>query len=49
VNHVLATFKPGERELADASIATAADAVEMWLRDGIEAAMNEFNGLDLAV
>ena len=48
VNHVLATFKPGERELADASIATAADAVEMWLRDGIEAAMNEFNGLDLA-
>ena len=48
VDHVLATFKPGERELADASIATAADAVEMWLRDGIEAAMNEFNGLDLA-
>jgi PTH1 family peptidyl-tRNA hydrolase len=49
VDHVLATFKPGERELADASIATAADAVETWLRDGIEAAMNEFNGLDLAV
>ena len=49
VDHVLATFKPAERELADASIATAADAVETWLRDGIEAAMNEFNGLDLAV
>ena len=48
VDHVLATFKPAERELADASIATAADAVEVWLRDGIEAAMNEFNGLDLA-
>ncbi len=48
VDHVLATFKPGERELADASIAAAADAVEMWLRDGIEATMNEFNGLDLA-
>ena len=48
VNHVLATFKPGERELAAASVATAADAVEVWLRDGIEAAMNEFNGLDLA-
>jgi PTH1 family peptidyl-tRNA hydrolase len=48
VDHVLATFKPVERELADASIATAADAVEVWLRDGIEAAMNEFNGLDLA-
>lgn len=48
VDHVLATFKPAERELADASIATAADAVEVWLRDGIEVAMNEFNGLDLA-
>ncbi|HKO33589.1 MAG TPA: aminoacyl-tRNA hydrolase [Candidatus Limnocylindria bacterium] len=48
VDHVLATFKPGERELATESIAVAADAVETWLRDGIEAAMNEFNGLDLA-
>ena len=48
VNHVLATFKPAERELATESIAAAADAVETWLRDGIEPAMNEFNGLDLA-
>jgi len=48
VDHVLATFKPGERELADEAIATAADAAERWLRDGIEAAMNEYNGLDLA-
>ena len=48
VDHVLATFKPVERELADASFGAAADAVELWLRDGIEAAMNEFNGLDLA-
>jgi PTH1 family peptidyl-tRNA hydrolase len=48
VDHVLATFKPVERELADTSIAAAADAVELWLRKGIEAAMNEFNGLDLA-
>jgi len=48
VDHVLATFEPGERELADEAIATAADAAERWLRDGIEAAMNEYNGLDLA-
>ena len=48
VNHVLATFKLAERELAAESIAAAADAVELWLRDGIDAAMNEFNGLDLA-
>lgn len=48
VDHVLATFKPGERELAAEAIATAADAAELWLRDGIEAAMSAFNGLDLA-
>jgi PTH1 family peptidyl-tRNA hydrolase len=48
VDHVLATFKPGERELAAEAIATGADAAEGWLRDGIEAAMSEFNGLDLA-
>lgn len=48
VDHVLSTFRPVERELADEAIATAADAVETWLRDGIDAAMNAFNGLDLA-
>jgi len=48
VDHVLATFKPGEKALASEAIATAADAAERWLRDGIEAAMSEFNGLDLA-
>jgi PTH1 family peptidyl-tRNA hydrolase len=48
VDHVLATFSPRERELADEAIATAADAAERWLHDGIEAAMNEYNGLDLA-
>jgi PTH1 family peptidyl-tRNA hydrolase len=48
VDHVLATFSPKERELADEAIATAADAAERWLRDGIEGAMNQYNGLDLA-
>ncbi|MDP9273502.1 MAG: aminoacyl-tRNA hydrolase [Chloroflexota bacterium] len=47
VDHVLSTFRPGERELADEAIAVAADAVELWLREGIEAAMNAFNGIDL--
>ena len=48
VDHVLATFKPDERELADVAIATAADAAELWLREGIDEAMNAFNGTDLA-
>ena len=47
VDHVLATFKPGEKTLASEAIATGADAAERWVRDGIEAAMSEFNGLDL--
>jgi PTH1 family peptidyl-tRNA hydrolase len=48
VDHVLSTFKKDERELAAEAIATAADAAELWLADGIEAAMNTYNGLDLA-
>ena len=48
VDHVLATFKPDERELAEVAIATAADAAERWLREGIDEAMNAFNGTDLA-
>jgi peptidyl-tRNA hydrolase, PTH1 family len=48
VDHVLATFRAAERELATEAIATAADAAELWLREGIEAAMNAYNGLDLA-
>lgn len=46
VDHVLATFGPDERELADEMVRVAADAAERWLADGIEAAMNEFNGVD---
>jgi PTH1 family peptidyl-tRNA hydrolase len=48
VDHVLATFKRDERELAEVAIATAADAAELWLREGIDEAMNAFNGADLA-
>jgi peptidyl-tRNA hydrolase, PTH1 family len=48
VDHVLATFRLVERELADEMVAVGADAAEAWLRDGIDEAMNVFNGLDLA-
>jgi PTH1 family peptidyl-tRNA hydrolase len=47
VDHVLSTFGRDEEGLADEAIATAADAVERWLAEGTEAAMNAFNGLDL--
>ncbi|HJT63950.1 MAG TPA: aminoacyl-tRNA hydrolase [Candidatus Limnocylindria bacterium] len=47
VDHVLSTFSRGEEELAREAIATAADAVELWLAEGVEAAMNAFNGVDL--
>lgn len=47
VDHVLSTFSLGEEELAREAIATAADAVELWLAEGVEAAMNTFNGVDL--
>jgi PTH1 family peptidyl-tRNA hydrolase len=47
VDHVLSTFTRDEEELAREAIASAADAVERWLAEGIEVAMNEFNGVDL--
>ncbi len=47
-DHVLSTFKPDERELADEMVRVGADAVELWLTAGVEVAMNEFNGLELA-
>jgi PTH1 family peptidyl-tRNA hydrolase len=47
VDHVLSTFSKAEDELAREAIATAADAVESWLAEGTEAAMNTFNGVDL--
>lgn len=45
--HVLATFRPDERDLATEMVALGADAAEGWLRQGIEAAMNAFNGREV--
>jgi PTH1 family peptidyl-tRNA hydrolase len=47
VDHVLSTFSRDEEELAREAIMTAADAVETWLAQGVEEAMNAFNGVDL--
>ncbi|MGH2380149.1 MAG: aminoacyl-tRNA hydrolase [Candidatus Limnocylindria bacterium] len=47
VDHVLARFKPDERELADEMVALGADAAERWLLEGIDEAMNAFNGVEV--
>lgn len=41
---VLAPFAPEEREAAEEMLRRAADACEVWLREGVEAAMRGFNG-----
>ncbi len=43
VDHVLSRFHRSERQTAHEAIVLAADAIEMILKDGIEAAMNCYN------
>jgi PTH1 family peptidyl-tRNA hydrolase len=43
-DYVLAKFDAGERELLEKVLDRAANQVETWLDDGIEKAMNKFNG-----
>ncbi len=43
-NHVLATFDEAELETIRPAIGTAGDAVEVFVTDGIDVAMNRFNG-----
>jgi len=44
VDHVLSRFKPGERKAVEETIAAAAHAALVWIRQGTAAAMNRFNG-----
>jgi len=46
-SHVLATFGLTERDLAAEMVQVAADAAERWLVDGIDEAMNAYNGMEL--
>lgn len=42
-DHVLGRFEPDEREAVEAAVLRAAEAVEMFVTDGIERVMNVFN------
>lgn len=44
VEFVLGPFPADQREAVDAMVKRAADACEVWLKDGPEAAMQRFNG-----
>jgi peptidyl-tRNA hydrolase, PTH1 family len=44
--HVLGRFFEDEREQVSAAVLRAADATEMFLRDGIERVMNAFNAAE---
>lgn len=42
-DYVLSRFDPREREVMQETVASAADAVECWLRHEVNTAMNKFN------
>jgi PTH1 family peptidyl-tRNA hydrolase len=44
VGHVLGRFRPGEKPVIDEAILLAAQGVVLWLRQGIAACMNQYNG-----
>jgi PTH1 family peptidyl-tRNA hydrolase len=48
-DHVLARFAPDERETVERTVARAADAVEVFLTNGVLEAMNRFNAAEKEV
>jgi len=42
-DYVLSRFDKKDRELIDVAIQTAADAVEVWVKDGVDRAMTRYN------
>lgn len=42
-NFVLGKFEEEDRQLIDQAIKRSADAIEVWVQTGIQAAMNQFN------
>lgn len=44
IDYVLSRFEPDELPLVDQAVARAAQAVECWMVEGVEQAMNRYNG-----
>jgi PTH1 family peptidyl-tRNA hydrolase len=44
IDHVLGRFRPSERPVIEEAIQIAVQAVHVWVREGIEACMNQYNG-----
>ena len=44
IDHVLGRFRPTEQPAIDDAVARAVQAVGLWVHQGIEACMNQFNG-----
>jgi len=42
-SHVLGSFRPGEREALEDMLERAVSAIDVFINDGIESAMNRFN------
>jgi len=43
VDHVLSRFRPAEKKVMQDALILAAEAVSFWARQGIQAAMNQYN------
>ncbi len=43
VDHVLGRFRPSERPVIEEAIATAVQGVVLWIRQGIDQCMNQYN------
>lgn len=43
VDHVLGRFRPSERPVIEDAIARAVQGVDLWVRQGIEKCMNQYN------
>ena len=49
IDWVLARFSGADRKIIDEVLIAAMGCAELWLRDGAEAAMNRFNGLNVTL